>query len=133
MFRFNKPVDIIQLFHRANSPASVKVANFLKQVSASVSQSAAEDQGQRDPFELSISEDDPTPGQVETILEYAGKPAISSIIKGANSPSEAIKLFKQNASNLNRPLIVDWNNGKVYAGTEESAILKLLNALPPKN
>jgi len=29
--------------------------------------------------------------------------------------------------------IVDWNNGKAYAGSEESAILKMLNALPPKN
>lgn len=144
----------------------MKVATFLKQVSASVSQTATEDQAsdhsaqsnlRRDPFDLNITEEDPTPGQVETILDYA-KPNVSSVIKGANSPSEAIKLFKQNPSTLNRPLvrllapfplslgspqqhnneltypkIVDWNNGKVYAGTEESAILKLLNALPPKN
>ncbi|KAK0729980.1 thioredoxin-like protein [Lasiosphaeris hirsuta] len=142
MFRFHKSLDIIQLFHKASSPASVRVANLLKQVSAGASESATEDQAgdhstqsnnRRDVFELAITEEAPTTHQLVTILDYAGQAGISTIVKGAHNTTEALKLFKESAENLNRPVIVDWNNGKVYAGSEESAILKMLNALPKES
>ncbi|KAK1750241.1 thioredoxin-like protein [Echria macrotheca] len=143
MFGFRKSLDVIQLFHKAGNPASVRVANLLRQVSAAASESATEDQAsnhaaqtnmsRRDPFELNITEDLPTSHQLTTILDYVGKDGISSVVKGANNQNEAVTMFKKNPDSLNRPLVVDWNNGKAYAGSEESAILKLLNALPPKN
>ncbi|KAK7729830.1 hypothetical protein SLS53_009128 [Cytospora paraplurivora] len=139
MFRFNKTKDIVTLFHKASSPASVRIASVLKQASANASETATEDQASdhtsqsaqnRVEFELNITEDPPTPDQLQTILQYVGKPGISSIVKGASNESEALKLYKQSAENFQRPVTVDWNNGKAVAGGDESKILKLLGELP---
>ncbi|KAK3939436.1 thioredoxin-like protein [Diplogelasinospora grovesii] len=140
MFRFHKTLDIITLFHKANSPASMRVAALLKQVSALCSTSATEDQAsdhsaqaeleRRDPFELNITEEPPTPDQLQTILDYVGPKGIPSIIKGAADKKEALKKFQENADNFQRPVVVDWNNGKAIAGDNKSAILKMLNVLP---
>ncbi|UKZ55405.1 hypothetical protein TrVGV298_009228 [Trichoderma virens] len=117
MFRFHKTLDIITLFHKASSPASVRVSNLLKQASTSAQKSATQDsEARRDPFELNITEDAPTVDQVQTILE------------GARDDKDALKKFKENKENLLRPLTVDWSNGKAIAGDNESEILKLLNA-----
>ncbi|ROW16400.1 hypothetical protein VPNG_02885 [Cytospora leucostoma] len=139
MFRFNKTKDIVTLFHKASSPASVRIASVLKQASANASETATEDQASdhtsqssqnRVEFELNITEDPPTPDQLQTILQYVGKPGIGSIVKGASNESEALKLYKQSAENFQRPVTVDWNNGKAVAGGDESKILKLLSELP---
>ncbi|GKT66468.1 DUF1687 domain-containing protein [Colletotrichum tofieldiae] len=140
MFRFHKTLDIVTLFHKASSPASVRVANILKQVSANAASGATEDQASdhsvqtnpkksRAEFELNITEDPPTADQVKTILEYVGKNRISSIIKGASTEQEALRKFQQNSESFQRPVTVDWNNGKAVAGDSESEILKMLNAL----
>ncbi|KAK2075266.1 hypothetical protein P8C59_009407 [Phyllachora maydis] len=143
MFRFHKPLDIITVFHKASSPGSVRVANLLKQVSATVSETetATEDQAsghtahaslRKEPFELNITEDLPTADQLRTILEYVGTPRIPTIVKGATTENEALRRFKESMDNLERPLVVDWNNGKAAAGEKESEILKMLGALPKK-
>ncbi|RFU74777.1 hypothetical protein TARUN_7456 [Trichoderma arundinaceum] len=129
MFRFHKTLDIITLFHKASSPASVRVSNLLKQASTSAQTSAThEPAARRDPFELNITEDPPTVDQVQTILEYVGQSGASQIIKGARDDKDALRKFKENKENLLRPLTVDWSNGKAIAGVNESEILKLLNA-----
>ncbi|KAK3330563.1 thioredoxin-like protein [Apodospora peruviana] len=142
MFRFNNAREIVTLFHKANSPASVRVATLLKQVSASAAETATEDQAsdhsaqtqaQRAEFDLNVTEDAPTTGQLETILDYAGNLGISSIIKGATSKEEALRKFKQSPDNFNRPVVVDWHNGRAIGGGNESAILEMIKALPPKN
>ncbi|KAF3765102.1 DUF1687-domain-containing protein [Cryphonectria parasitica EP155] len=139
MFGFRKTKDIVTLFHKANSPASVRVASLLKQASANAAEHATEDQAsdhsaqttpERAEFDLNITEDPPTSDQVQTILEYVGKHNVGSIIKGASSESEAMKLFKQSAESFQRPVTVDWNNGKAVAGADESKIIKMLNQLP---
>ncbi|KAI1272684.1 DUF1687-domain-containing protein [Xylaria sp. FL0933] len=141
MFRFHKPLDIITLFHKASSPASVRAATVLKQASANASESATEDQASdhshqtnphRPEFELNITEDPPTADQLKTILEYVGKPKISSIVKGATTENEALKKFKESVDNLHRPLVVDWNNGRAVATEKESEILKMINQLNDK-
>ncbi|KDN61729.1 hypothetical protein CSUB01_04430 [Colletotrichum sublineola] len=140
MFRFHKTLDIVTLFHKASSPASVRVANLLKQVSANASAGATEDQASdhsvqtnpktaRAEFELNITEDPPTADQVKTILEYVGQNRISSIIKGASTEQEALRKFQQNSESFQRPVTVDWNNGKAVSGDNEPEILKMLNAL----
>ncbi|KAL0938028.1 uncharacterized protein CTRU02_207759 [Colletotrichum truncatum] len=140
MFRFHKTLDIVTLFHKASSPASVRVANILKQVSANATAGATEDQASdhsvqtnpkkaRAEFELNITEDSPTADQVKTILEYVGKSKIPSIIKGASTEQEALRKFQQSTDNFQRPVVVDWNNGKAVAGDNESEILKMLNDL----
>ncbi|KAF4946859.1 hypothetical protein FGADI_10888 [Fusarium gaditjirri] len=137
MFRFHKTLDIVTVFHKASSPASVRVANLLKQVSANATSGATLDQASdhsaqtapiRDQFELNITEDPPTDDQVKTILEYVGSNGIPNVIKGANNEKEALKKFKESKENFIRPVVVDWNNGKAIAGDNESEILKLLKA-----
>ncbi|EOO01688.1 putative duf1687 domain containing protein [Phaeoacremonium minimum UCRPA7] len=138
MFRFHKPKDIVTLFHKASSPASMRVVTLLKQASATATEHATEDQASdhtaqsdssRAEFDLNITEDPPTADQLQTILEYVGKPRISSIVKGATTENEALKKFKESAENFQRPVVVDWNNGKATAGANESEILKMLNEL----
>jgi len=102
-----KSRDIITLFHKANSPVSTRVAALLKQTSASVSEAASSDQSSktRDEFDLNVTEDPPTTGQLETILDYAGNLAIPTIIKGAESKEEALKRFKLNSESFQRPVV----------------------------
>ncbi|EMR71071.1 hypothetical protein MGN70_013518 [Eutypa lata] len=137
MFGFRKTKDIVTLFHKAGSPASVRAVNLLKQVSANATESATEDQAsdhtvqthakrQRPEFDLNITEDPPTTDQLQTILEYVGKNKISSVIQGASTEKDAFKKFKESAENFKRPVVVDWNNGKAVASEKESEILKLL-------
>ncbi|EKJ73373.1 hypothetical protein NXS19_005299 [Fusarium pseudograminearum] len=135
MFRFRKTLDIVTVFHKASSPASVRVTNLLKQVSANASSGATLDQASdhsvqtapiREEFELNITEDAPTEDQVKTILEYVGTSGIHKVINGANTEKDALKKFKESKENFVRPVVVDWNNGKAIAGENESEILKLL-------
>ncbi|QPC69810.1 hypothetical protein HYE68_000562 [Fusarium pseudograminearum] len=135
MFRFRKTLDIVTVFHKASSPASVRVTNLLKQVSANASSGATLDQTSdhsvqtapiREEFELNITEDAPTEDQVKTILEYVGTSGIHKVINGANTEKDALKKFKESKENFVRPVVVDWNNGKAIAGENESEILKLL-------
>ncbi|KAI0393054.1 DUF1687-domain-containing protein [Xylariaceae sp. FL0594] len=140
MFRFHKTLDIITLFHKAGSPASVRAATVLKQASANAAADATEDQASdhshqanaRAEFELNITEEPPTADQLKTILEYVGKSRISSIVQGAHTENEALKKFKENTESFKRPVIVDWNNGKAIATDQESEILKMVNELNNK-
>lgn len=139
MFGFRKTLDIVTLFHKSSSPASMRVVTLLKQVSASAAESATEDQAsdhrvqsesapgaRRDTFDLNITEDPPTTEQLSTILEYVGASGIPSIIKGASTTHEALKKFRESSDNFQRPVVVDWNNGRAVAGDKESEILKAL-------
>lgn len=92
----------------------MRVASLLKQASANATEHATEDQAsdhsaqtapERAEFELNITEDPPTADQLQTILEYVGKRGVSSIIEGASSESEAMKLFKQSAEKFKRPVV----------------------------
>ncbi|KAL7620996.1 hypothetical protein AAE478_008307 [Parahypoxylon ruwenzoriense] len=143
MFRFHKPLDTVTLFHKSGSPASVRAATLLKQVSANATATSTEDQASdhspqshpkrhRQEFELNITEEPPTADQLKTILEYIGKSKISSVIQGASTENEALKRFRENTENFKRPVIVDWNNGKAIAGDRESEILKLLEEVNDK-
>ncbi|KAH8169899.1 hypothetical protein LIA77_10443 [Sarocladium implicatum] len=137
MFRFRKTLDIITLFHKPSNPASTRVATLLKQASANAQAGATEDQASdhshqshpaREEFELNITEDAPTQDQVQTILDYVGESKVQSIIKGAQDQKDALKRFKENKESFQRPVTVDWNNGKAVVGDSESEILKLVNA-----
>ncbi|CAK7207507.1 hypothetical protein SEUCBS139899_010317 [Sporothrix eucalyptigena] len=140
MFGFRKTLDIVTLFHKASSPASLRVVTLLKQASAHAAETATEDQAsdhrvqtehapssRREPFDLNITEDPPTSDQLQTILDYVGTPGIPAIIKGANTRAEALRKFRESHDNFQRPVVVDWSNGKAIAGDKESEILKLLN------
>ncbi|KAF7553890.1 hypothetical protein G7046_g6965 [Stylonectria norvegica] len=131
MFRFSKTLDIVTLFHKASSPASARVATLLKQASTKAQAGSAGETSTptREQFELNITEDPPTEDQVKTILEYVGASGVSSVVKGARDEKDALKKFKESSASFQRPVVVDWNNGKAIAGDNESEILKLVNAL----
>jgi len=111
----HKTLDVITLFHKASSPASLRVHSLLKQISANASQHATEDQAsdhsaqtnsqKRQEFELDVTEEPPTEDQLKSILEYMGPQAAGSIIKGAKTEAEAMKLLKQNGDNFQRPVV----------------------------
>jgi len=138
MFRF-KTLDVITLFHKPSLPASMRVYNILKQASATATEHATEDQASdhthqtkatRQPFDLNITEDPPTPDQLKSILEYVGAQKAGTIIKGAKDKADAMRKLKENADNFQRPITVDWNNGRAVAGDNQSEIVKLLETLP---
>ncbi|KAH6668329.1 thioredoxin-like protein [Halenospora varia] len=137
MIRFSKSlnVPVITLFHKASSPASLRVYTLLKQASAIASEHATEDQAsdhshqtlaRREEFELNITEDPPTSEQLKRILEYIGAQRASTIIKSAKNKADAMKKLKENAENFQKPVTVDWKNGKVVVGDDISEVLKMV-------
>ncbi len=59
-----------------------------------------------------VVETAPTADQVTTILEYIGPSKAASIIKDATGSSDALRKFKESESLFQRPIVVDWNNGR---------------------
>ncbi|KAN0119498.1 DUF1687 domain containing protein [Hyaloscypha variabilis] len=139
MFRFHKTKDVISLFHNAKSPASIRVNTLLKQASANASEHATEDQAsdhsaqtqpRRQEFELEVTEEPPTQDQLKSILEYIGAQKASTIIKGARDEADAMRKLKENSESFQRPVTVDWSNGRAVVGDNESEILKMIEDLP---
>jgi len=152
----HKTLDVITLFHKASSPASLRVHTLLKQISANASEYATEDQAsdhshqtspKRPEFELEVTEEPPTQDQLKSILEYVGAQKAGTIIKGAKDEADAMKKLKENTENFQRPVVrslqlnpratpantlqtVDWSNGRAIAGANESEILKMIEELP---
>lgn len=106
-----KTLDTVTVFHKAGSPASTRVANLLKQLSANAGSAATSDQASdhggpaREPFELNISEDPPTSDQVRTILEYVGAAGASRVVMDARNPDDALERFRKNKDSFLRPLV----------------------------
>ena len=88
---------------------------------------------QRGPFELDVTEAEPTPDQLRSILEYIGAGKVGSLVKGASSEGDAMKILKQSADAFQRPVVVDWEQGRAVVGDDESAIQKLLKEGPKAN
>ncbi|KAI5846062.1 thioredoxin-like protein [Tricharina praecox] len=136
MFRFHKTLDVLTLFHSPSNPQSAKVLNLLKSASAHATDSSITGKNPTASFELDVIEAPtvPTPDQLRSILEFIGPNKIGDIVKGAKSESEAVRMLKQggevSSEKVLRPLLVDWNNGRVVLGGDEKAIQKLVETLP---
>lgn len=59
-----------------------------------------------------VQEGPPTNDQLNSILEYLGASKAGSVVSGASDASDALKKFKANESAFQRPVVVDWNNGR---------------------
>ncbi|KAI9752448.1 MAG: hypothetical protein M4579_005623 [Chaenotheca gracillima] len=114
MFRFHKTLDVITLFHKQSSQASIRALTILKQQSAIASETATEDQAsdhshqhtkQRVEFDLNVSEDPPTPDQLRNIFEYIGPQRAGDLVKGARDEADAMKKLKENGDNFKRPVV----------------------------
>lgn len=62
-----------------------------------------------------VVESAPTSDQLSSILEYLGPSHAGSVVQDATGTSDALRKLKQNESLFQRPVTVDWNNGR--AGT----------------
>lgn len=110
------------LFHKPSSQASLRAHTLLKQANAQSVATATEDQAsshhaqdkaERTEFELDVTEAPPTADQLKNILEYLGGPsAVGRIIQGATDETDALRRLKADGDSFQRPLVVDWNQGK---------------------
>ncbi|PVH71303.1 hypothetical protein DL98DRAFT_435407, partial [Cadophora sp. DSE1049] len=110
----HKSPNIITLFHKASSPASIRVYTLLKQISATAIEYATEDQAsdyshqtqpRRQEFELNVTEDAPTSDQLKCILQFVGAQNASSIVQGAKYEADAMKKMEQNMESFQRPIV----------------------------
>src|SRR5271170_2766774 len=92
----------------------MRVYNILKQASAMATEHSTEDQASghshqtkasREPFDLNITEDPPTPDQLKSILEYVGAQKAGTIIRGAKGEADAMRKLKENVDNFQRPIV----------------------------
>lgn len=98
---------------------------------------------------MDIQEGPPTGDQLKSLLEYIGGHNAGKLIMGARDTSDALAKLKEDAELFQRPVVsrhlvrylqleliginvqvVDWHEGKVAVGDNESEILKLLKAIP---
>ncbi len=64
-------------------------------------------------FELDVTEEPPTADQLKSILEYLGGPsAVGRVVEGAKDETDALRRLKADGNVFQRPLTVDWNQGK---------------------
>ncbi|USP81160.1 hypothetical protein yc1106_08434 [Curvularia clavata] len=132
--------NVVTLFHAPSNQASTRVLTLLKQANAQSVASATQDQAsshqaqnkaERTEFELDVTEAPPTTDQLKNILDYLGGPsAAGKVISGAESENDAMRRLKADAATFQRPLVVDWNQGKAVVGDNESEIMKLVRAIP---
>lgn len=119
--------NAITLFHKPSSQASTRVLTLLKQSHAQSVAHATEDQAsshepqkkaEKPEFELDVTEDPPTSDQLKNILEYLGGPsAAGKVVQGASDESDALRRLKADGEAFQRPLVVDWNQGKAGMST----------------
>jgi len=139
LFKEANVKDVITLFHAPKSPASIRVHTLLRQTAATAASHATEDQAsshskqsklERTDYNLEVQEEPPTSDQLTSILEYMGEGKAGTVVKGATSASDALRKLKQSGDLFQRPVVVDWNHGRAVAGDDESAIMKMVKALP---
>ncbi|KAI9697459.1 MAG: hypothetical protein M1836_004737 [Candelina mexicana] len=110
----HKSLDVITLFHKPSSSASIRALTLLKEASATASETATIDQAgdhtaqnkaQRSEFELNVTEDPPTNDQLRSILEYVGARKAGDIVRGARDEPDAMKKLAESAENFKRPVV----------------------------
>ncbi|KAI7531859.1 hypothetical protein KC343_g19649 [Hortaea werneckii] len=112
---------------------------ILKQAAATAQSSATEDQAsdhdnqsrlQRTDFNLDVQETPPTPDQLTSILDYLGPSKAGTVVEEATGTSDALRKFNAKQQAFQRPVTVDWNNGRAVVGDDESELMRLIRTLP---
>lgn len=114
--------NVVTLFHKPSSQTSTRVHTLLKQANAQSVATATEDQAsshatqnqaEKTEFDLDVTEAPPTADQLKNILEYLGGPgAAGRVVEGAKDETDALRRLKADGNTFQRPLVVDWNQGK---------------------
>ncbi|RDL40989.1 Thioredoxin-like protein [Venustampulla echinocandica] len=87
---------------------------------------------ERSEFQLDVTEEPPTPDQLESIIQYLEPSKIPMIVKGARTQVDAMKKLKEDPESFQRPVTVDWEHGRAVTGDNESEILKMIEGLGKK-
>ncbi|RMZ15920.1 hypothetical protein D0860_01344 [Hortaea werneckii] len=83
-----------------------------------------------DIFNLDVQETPPTPDQLTSILDYLGPSKAGTVVEEATGTSDALRKFNAKQQSFQRPVTVDWNNGRAVVGDDESELMKLVRTLP---
>lgn len=59
-----------------------------------------------------VQEEPPTADQLGSILSYLGPSKAGTVVEQASGTSDALKKFKASQTAFQRPVTVDWNNGR---------------------
>ncbi|KAF8428349.1 thioredoxin-like protein [Tirmania nivea] len=145
MFRFNKTPDVLTLFHHPKSESSNRILSFLK----SAQTPSTPPQGTTTTaipvkFDLDVvpAPGLPTPDQFKSIVDFLGGEAYATkILRGISTFSEGARALAEKESKnlaeeggkgpgvlnieLVRPIVVDWNNGRVVVGGNEEDLKRL--------
>lgn len=125
MFRFHKTTPVLSLFHAPQSAASNAALKVLQEAKA-----AAESTNEGAPaFELNVVEESPTETQLKIMMQAVGKGHETALVDGAMSAEEAVRVLGSRPDKFKRPVLVDWDNGKVVAGGNTSALQALVDGL----
>ncbi|KAK3671537.1 hypothetical protein LTR78_008637 [Recurvomyces mirabilis] len=139
LFKERGVKDVITLFHSPSSPASIRAHTILKQAAGNAQSTATIDQAAdhskqsktgRTDFELDVVEGAPTTDQLTNVLEYLGPNKAGNVVKDATGSSDAMRKFNASANTFQRPIAVDWSNGRAVVGDDESELIKLIRAIP---
>ncbi|EGX45920.1 hypothetical protein TWF225_006686 [Orbilia oligospora] len=140
MFKFHKTLDVLTLFHSPRSEASNRVLSALKtantaaeESSANISTNGNTSAGEKKQiFELDVVEGPMTTTQLRSILDYIGENKVEDIVEGARGIHDAMKILEgtKGVDAVKRPIVVDWNNGRVVLGEKQSALQELIKSLP---
>ena len=110
----HKPKDVITIFHKPSVAASTRALNLLKQITAQASENATVDQASdhsaqnkvnRNDIDLDVSEEAPTGDQLKNIIEYLGVDKANTVVRGANSITDAIKKLQQDKNLFQHPIV----------------------------
>lgn len=145
MFRFNKTPDVLTLFHHPKSESSNQILSFLKGAqNPSTPPQGTTTTATPVKFDLDVvpAPQLPTPDQFKSIVDFLGGEAYAKkILRGISSFDEGVRaLAEKEAKNLAeeggvgvgtlhvelvRPILVDWNNGRVVVGGNEEDLKRL--------
>jgi len=106
MFRFSKTLPVVSLFHNAKSQASLSVLKYLRDAKIKLEKEAG-----HPPFDLEVTEEQPTPDQLRSIVNIAGAAA------------------QDQQHGVQRPCTVDWENGRVILGENVSKLQQMVEEL----
>ncbi|BFZ64223.1 hypothetical protein YB2330_005362 [Saitoella coloradoensis] len=109
--RFHRSVPILSIFYKQSAPTTAPLLALLHRANPSPETNPR--------FELETNEHPPTHSQLSTILSYLGPNNVSQVIEGVKSVSEAIAEFENDPERFKRPVLVDWDKGRVLAGLGE--------------
>ncbi|OZJ06034.1 hypothetical protein BZG36_01120 [Bifiguratus adelaidae] len=127
-FRDLRRLPIISIFHNPSCSKSRATLSLLQNV-------LNESSTAKPPFSLDIvdyTQNPPTKEQLQTVIDYLGlKDASAQNILRPDAPkvssiAELVKLVTNDASVLERPIVVDWDAGKAVIARPPEKVEKLI-------